>query len=99
MSSQNNMAKESYPYKIIWSGYAPSSPHKVFHHAQPWCHPGNCFIHLCSQTFSTFTRYMSVSHVYSTIGGIEYGGCGEDRKKEIVSHQLGKSTGYGDAHQ
>ena len=28
---------------------------------------------------------MSVSHGYSTIGGIEYGGCGEDKKKEIVS--------------
>ena len=40
---------------------------------------------------------MSVSHVHSTIGGID-GGCGED-KKEIVSHQLGVSTGYGDAHQ
>jgi hypothetical protein len=26
---------------------------------------------------------MSVSHGYSTIGGIEYGGCGEDKKKEI----------------
>ena len=43
---------------------------------------------------------MSVSHGYSTIGGIEYGGgCGEDKKKEIVSHQLGKLMGYGDAHQ
>ena len=42
---------------------------------------------------------MSVSHEHSTIGGIEeYGGCGEDKKKEIVSHQLGVSTGYGDAH-
>ena len=41
---------------------------------------------------------MSVSHVYNTIGGIEYGGCGEGKKKEIVSHQLGVSTGYGDAH-
>ena len=41
---------------------------------------------------------MRVSHVHSTIGGIEYGGCGED-KKEIISHQLGVSTGYGDAHQ
>ena len=40
---------------------------------------------------------MSVSHGHSTIGGIE-AGCGED-KKEIVSHQLGISTGYGDAHQ
>ena len=54
---------------------------------------------LCSQTFSTFTQYMSVSHGYSTIGGIEYGGCGEDKKKEKVSHQLGKLMGYGDAHQ
>ena len=45
---------------------------------------------------------MSVSHGYSTIGGIEYdgGGCVEKTKKEkIVSHQLGISTGYGDAHQ
>ena len=50
------------------------------------------------KTFSIFTQYMSVSHGYSTIGGIE-GGCGEDKKREIVSHQLGISTGYGDAHQ
>ena len=42
---------------------------------------------------------MSVSHGHSTIGGIEYGGCGEGKKKDIVSHQLGISTGYGDAHQ
>ena len=42
---------------------------------------------------------MSVSHGHNTIGGIEYGGCGEDKKKEKVSHQLGVLTGYGDAHQ
>ena len=42
---------------------------------------------------------MNVRHEHSTIGGIEYGGCGEDKKKEIVSCQLGVSTGYGDAHQ
>ena len=42
---------------------------------------------------------MSASHGHNTIGGIG-GGCGEDKnKKEIVSHQLGISTGYGDAHQ
>ena len=41
---------------------------------------------------------MSVSHGHSTIGGID-GGCGEEKKEEIVSHQLGLSTGYGDAHQ
>ena len=39
---------------------------------------------------------MSVSHGYSTIGGM-YDGRGDDKKKEIVSHQLGVSTGYGDA--
>ena len=41
---------------------------------------------------------MSISHGHSTIGGIEYGSCGED-KKDIVSHRLGVSMGYGDAHQ
>ena len=60
--------------------------------------PSNYFILLVFPTFSTFTQYMSVSHGYSTIGGIEYGGCGE-HKKEIVSHQLGKLMRYGDAHQ
>ena len=42
-------------------------------------------------------QYMSVSHGYSTIGGIS-GGFGEDKKEKIVSHQLGVSTGYEDAH-
>ena len=43
---------------------------------------------------------MSVSHGYSTMGGIEYddGDCVENTKKE-VSHQLGVSMGYRDAHQ
>ena len=44
-------------------------------------------------------QYISMSHQYNTIGAIEYGGCGEDKKKEKVSHQLGKLMGYGDAHQ
>ena len=44
---------------------------------------------------------MSVSHGYSTMCGIEYddGDCVEKTKKEKFSHQLGVSTGYGDAHQ
>ena len=33
-----------------------------------------------SQTFSTFAQYISMSHGYSTIGGIE-GGCEEKTKK------------------
>ena len=44
---------------------------------------------------------MSASHGYSTIGGIEYDDMGkykEDKKEKIVLHQLGVSTGYGDAH-
>ena len=53
---------------------------------------------LCSQTFSTLTQYMSVSHGHSTIGGVEYDG-GAREKEKIVSHQLGVSTGFGDAHQ
>ena len=38
--------------------------------------------------FSTFTQYMSVSHGYSTMGGIEYNdrGCVEKRKNEKFSH-------------
>ena len=39
------------------------------------------FTLLLSQTFSTLTQYMSVSHGHSTIGGIEYGGRGEDKKE------------------
>ena len=58
----------------------------------------NCFILLMFSNFSTFMQYMSMSHGHSTIGGKEYGGCGEDKKEKIVSHQLGVSTNYGDAH-
>ena len=73
---------------------------KYLIHAQPRWQAKQLFHTFgCSQTFSTFTQYMSVSHGHNTIGGIEYGGCGEDKKKEIVSHQLGVSTDYGDAHQ
>ena len=47
--------------------------------------------------FSTFMQYMSVSHGYSTMVE-QNGGCGEYKKGKIVSHQLGVSMGYGDAH-
>jgi len=44
---------------------------------------------------------MSVSHGHSIICGIENDGGGyvEKTKREKISHQLGVSTGYGDAHQ
>ena len=57
--------------------------------------------YLRASAFSTLMQYMSASHGYSTMGGIEYddGGCVEKTKKEkIVSHHLGVSTGYGDVH-
>ena len=99
MSFQNNMTKESYPYKIISSGYAPSSPHKVFKSCTTPVLAKQLFHTLVFSNFVNFHAIQSVSHGYSTIGGIEYGGCGEDKKKEIVSHQLGVSMGHGDAHQ
>ena len=42
-------------------------------------------------TFLIFTQYMSMSHGYSTMGGIEYndGGYVVKTKKEKVSHQRG----------
>ena len=46
--------------------------------------PSNCFILFNAlQLFSTLMQYMSVSHGYSTIGGIEYdgGGCVEKTKR------------------
>ena len=45
---------------------------KYSKHAQPRFQPSNCFILQYSQTFSTFTQYMSVSHGHNTIGGIEW---------------------------
>ena len=41
---------------------------------------------------------MSVSHGYSTVGGIEYVVVEKTKEGKIVSHQLGVSTGYADAH-
>ena len=99
MSSQNNMAKESYPYKIISSGYALSSPHKVFRSCTtPMTSQAIVSYLRCSQTFSIFTQYMSVSHGHSTIGGVMVV-VEKTKREKIVSHQLGVSTGYGDAHQ
>ena len=99
MSSQNNMAKESSSLQnhIVWLCsifvtqniqimHKPSFSQAIVSHL------------LCSQTFSTPTQYMSVSHGYITIGEIEYGGGCKKREEKTVSHQLGVSKGYGDAH-
>ena len=50
--------------------------------------PSNCFTLQYSQYFSTFTQYMSVSHGYSTMGGIECGGrdrWGEVKKEDSLT--------------
>ena len=89
MSSQNNMAKESSSLQnhIVWSC-------SIFVTRML----SSCTTPMTSQAivsyisnlklFSTFTKYMSVSHGYSTMGGIEYddGGYVEKTKKEKVSH-------------
>ena len=59
----------------------------------------NCFILFNTrQLFSTLTQYMSVSHGHNT-KVVKDGGCEDKKRQKIVSHQLGVSTGYGDAHQ
>ena len=74
-------------------------PHTMnLNHAQPGIGQVIVFALLLSQTFSTLTQYMSVSHGYSTIGGIECGG-GCEAKRRRWSHRLGVSMGYGDAQQ
>ena len=60
--------------------------------------PSNWFILFNAlQLFSTLTQYMSASHGHSTMV-VYCGGCEDKKREKIVSHQLGVSTGYGDAH-
>ena len=61
----------------------------LYHHrttnlnrGQPRYWPSNCLTPLLSQTFSTLMQYMSVSHGYSTIDGVEYGGGCKTKKGE-----------------
>ena len=88
MSSQNNMAKESSSLQnhIVRSCFIFVTQNAPILHT-PDDKPSNCFILKQSQTLSTFTQYMSVSHGHSTMGGIDYddGDCVEKTKKEKVS--------------
>ena len=72
---------------------------KYFIMRNPENKPSNCFILLMfSNLFKFHAIHEREPYGHSTIGGVE-SGCGEDKKREIVSHQLGVLTGYGDAHQ
>ena len=86
MNFQNNKAKK----KVI-----PTKAYSLamlYHHctmnlnnAQPRYWPSNCFTPLLSQTFSTLTQYMSVSHGFSTISGVECDGWCKKNKEKMVT--------------
>ena len=104
LTKQSCLLKITWPKKVIpTKSYSLALLYlhhtKYLNHAQPRWQAKQLF-HTFDilETFSIFTQYMSVSHGYSTIGVVE-GGCEEDQRREIVSHQLGILTGYGDAHQ
>ena len=87
MSSQNNIAKESSSLQnhIVWPCFIFITRNALIMH-NPDDKPSNCFILQYSQTFSTFTQYMSASHGHSTIGGTEYDDRGCVEKKRRKSH-------------
>ena len=55
--------------------------------------PSNCFILLMFSNFLIFTQYMSVSHGYSTMGGVEY----DDR--DCVRRKKGRKSHVDVANQ
>ena len=99
MSYQNSIAKESLslqnhivrPCFIFITQNTPIMHNPGFSQAI-----GSYFLTRFS-FFLILTLYMSVSHGRSTM--VVYGGGCKDNREKIVSHQLGVSTGYGDAHQ
>ena len=100
MSYQNNIAKESLSLQnhIVWPCFIFVTQNSLIMHNPGFSQAIGSYFLACFSFFFTVTQYMSVNHGYSIMGGID-GGCGEDKKKATVSHQLRVSTGYGDAHQ
>ena len=90
MSFQNNKAKARLFLQnhIVWSCFIFVTQNAPIMH-NPDDKPSNWFILFNAlQLFSTLTQYMSASHGYNTIGGIEYDGgglCGEDKKGESIT--------------
>ena len=89
MSSQNNMAKESLSLQnhIVWlCSIVITQNTQIMHNPDFSQAIVSHFSNL--KPFLTFTQYMSMSHGYSTMGGLEYddGGCVEKTKKKRKSH-------------
>ena len=92
MSSQNNMAKESsslqnHIVRLCFIFVTQRCSQLLY----PRWQAKQLFHTQIISNFSSFTQYMSVSHGYITMGGIEYddGDCVEKTKKEKVSHWRG----------
>ena len=84
MSSQNSMAKESSSLQnhIVRLCFIFSTQNTPIMHNPDFSQAISSYF-LTRFSFSTLTQYMSVSHGYSTMGGIEYddGGCVEKTKR------------------
>ena len=100
MSFLNNIAKVSYPYKIIQSGYALSSSHKIFKSCTT--------LVLAKQLFHTlvFSNFFNLHAIHEPEPWTQHYRWNRiwwlwrrQKRRKIVSHQLGISTGYGDGHQ
>ena len=104
LTKQSCLLKITWPKKVIpTKSYSLAMLHlprtKYLNHAQPRWQAKQLF-HTFDilKTFSIFMQYMSVSHGHSTMWNrmvvVE-----KTKREKIVSHQLGVSMGYGDAHQ
>ena len=96
MFSQSNIAKESSSLQNhIVQSCSIFVTQECSHHAQPRLQAKQLFFYFSNlKLFSTFMQYMSVSHGYSTMGGIEYddGGYVEKTKKREGPKKMTKKT-------
>ena len=85
-----------HPNPVTW--YALSSSHKVFNHAQPRWQAKQLF-----QTFDFLKLFQSSRNIWAWAMDIALWWnrmvvVEKTKKEKIVSHQLGVSMGYGNAH-
>ena len=105
LTKQSCLLKITWPKKVIpTKSYSLAMLYlhhtKYLNHAQPRWQAKQLF-HTFDilKTFSIFTQYMSVSHGHSTYKWNRMVVVEKTKREKIVSHQLGVSTGYGDADQ